>query len=385
MLDLRAEFSLPDDRVWLNAAHQGPLPDRAAEAVSTMVRWKQHPHHLQRSDPFTEVPTRLRTALADLLEAAPNEIVLANSSSYGVHLAANGLGLGEGDEVVVVEGDFPSTILPWLRLRDVGVLIRRVIPQGEVAGASEIEAAMTPKTRAVCLTWVHSFSGHMVDVDAIGEVCRRRGATFVVNGSQGIGAIPLSPSDHPIDVLTGVGFKWLCGPYGTGFCWLHPDTLDRLSGAKLYWLGALTADDLASPDIDLDAVMPPAGAARHDVFGTANFFNFAALEASVRLVGEVGVDAIREHNRALLARFIERLRPEHFRVADRGDPDRWSSIVVFEPTSASVDATFEYLAEHGVDVARRRGRIRIAPHFYNTESDIDRAVEVLHDSARSVG
>ncbi len=79
----------------------------------------------------------------------------------------------------------------------------------------------------------------------------RRGVRLVVNGAQGVGGIPLRVHDHPIDALAGVGFKWLCGPYGTGYCWLRPDLLDRVAVSKLYWLGAMTADDLARPALEL--------------------------------------------------------------------------------------------------------------------------------------
>jgi cysteine desulfurase/selenocysteine lyase len=135
---------------------------------------------------------------------------------------------------------------------------------------------VTDRTRVVCLPWVHSFSGHVLDLDAIGQICRSSDALFVVNGSQGVGALPISVRHRPIDVLISVGFKWLCGPYGTGFAWLGPRALERIRPTKLYWLSALTTEDLEEPHLDLRTVSPePPGC--FDIFGTANFFNFAGL------------------------------------------------------------------------------------------------------------
>ncbi len=377
-LPLTAEFDLPSDRVWLNASHQGPLPRRAADAVARMVRWKQQPHNLMTPQPFTEIPENLRSTLARVLSASPDEIALANSSSYGLHLVANGLGLGPGDEVIVAGNDFPSDVLPWLRLQQSGVTVKQLTPQHKVLTAAEIVPEITARTRAVCLTWVHSFSGHMIDVDAIGQLCREVGALFVVNGSQAVGAIPMTPSNHPIDALVSVGFKYLCGPYGTGFCWLGPNALTRLAPAKLYWLSALTADDLAKEQLDLDSVVAPESARQHDIFGTANFFNYAAWAESAALVERTGIADIYAHNLSLAARLIEQIDVKKFEPQHRGDPQRLSSIVFLRPLHRSLDEVATALADAGIDVARRRGMLRLAPHFYNGVDDVDRATEVLN-------
>jgi selenocysteine lyase/cysteine desulfurase len=377
MLDVSAQFDLPTDRVWLNASHQGPLPTRAADAVATMVRWKQQPHHLKTPQPFDEVPGNLRTSLADLLSVPSAEITLANSSSYGLHLVANGLELSDGDEVIVAANDFPSDILPWVRLERHGVTVTRLHPHHQVLTADEIREAMTPQTRAVCLTWVHSFSGHVAALAAIGELCREHDAIFVVNGSQGVGAIPIAPHDLPIDALIGVGFKWLCGPYGTGFCWLGPRAEERIEAQKLYWLNSLDTNDLAAAELDFSSITP-ATVGRHDVFGTANFFNFAALVESVRLVADTGVDRIHDHNMGLTERLVAGVDPHRFLVEDRGDPERRSSIVFLAPVDRTLDEAYEQLDAAGIDVSRRRGLLRIAPHFYNTADDIGRTIATLN-------
>jgi cysteine desulfurase / selenocysteine lyase len=137
----RREFEFQEGHVWLNTAHQGRLPRRAALAVAEAVQWKLHPEMLATPERFSEVPSRLRRALARVLGAHEDEIVLANSASYGLHLVANGLELGPGDEVVVAANDFPSDILPWLLLRDRGVRVRMLQPQDEVLTPDEVQAS----------------------------------------------------------------------------------------------------------------------------------------------------------------------------------------------------------------------------------------------------
>ncbi len=376
-LDVHGEFDLPQERVWLNAAHQGPLPKAAANAVAEMVKLKLQPHHLQPHHSFADLPERLRASIADLIHADNSEVVLANSASYGLHVIANGLHLREGDEVVVASNDFPSDVLPWIhRRRRSGIVVKAVQPDDAVPSADEIASAVTSRTRVVCLPWVHSFSGQVLDIDAIGEICRRADALFVVNGSQGVGAIPMAVQAHPIDVLISVGFKWLCGPYGTGFAWLGPRALERVRPTKLYWLNALTTKDLEGEEIDLSTVSPePPGC--FDIFGTANFFNFAGLLSAVELIRRIGVDRIHRHDLSLSSDLVGELADSRYEVHQRGDPDRLSSILFLRPTSEPLEAVASRLKAGQIDVAVRNGMIRLSPHLYNTRADVDRTLEVL--------
>lgn len=166
-----SDFGPFGERVWLNCAHQGPIPRVAAEAARRAIERKIAPFEL-RDDSFTEVPRRLKQALGRLIGASPEEIILGNSASYGLHLLANGLPLGRGDEVLLVRGDFPSVILPWLALEERGVRLRHLEPGEEGLTPETLEPHLGPRTRALSTTWVHSFTGRAIDLEAIGRLCR---------------------------------------------------------------------------------------------------------------------------------------------------------------------------------------------------------------------
>lgn len=377
VLDVGSEFGLAGDRVWLNAAHQGPLPRVAADAVADMVEWKLNPHHLQPHRAFTDLPEHLRSSIGRLVGAEASEVALGNSASYGLHLVANALQFEAGDEVVVAANDFPSDILPWMHRRQRSpITIKTIEPAGAVPSADEIASVVTRRTRVVCLTWVHSFSGQVLDLDGIGQVTRDSGALFVVNGSQGVGAIPISVHAHPIDVLISVGFKWLCGPYGTGFSWFGPRSLEQMRPTKLYWLNALTTEDLEGTEVDLTDVSPdPPGC--FDIFGTANFFNFAGLVEAVELIGRIGVERIHRHNLTLAAQLVDELDSDSYEVQPREQSDRLSSILFLRPTREPVETVAARLEAARIDVAVRAGMIRLSPHLYNTPADVSRTLDVL--------
>jgi len=369
------------DGVWLNTAHQGKLPNRSADAARQAITWKQDPIKLT-SERFAGVPNRLRQAISRLLNAPPEEIVLANSASYGLHLIANAFPWTEGDEIVVMKTDFPSDILPWLNLeKRYGVRVRQVTPQGRVLSPDELREAITPRTKLFCTTWVHSFSGFGIDLDALGEACRSAGVIFVVNGSQAIGARPINVSNHPIDALTTVGFKWLCGPYGTGFCWLSQTLRERLERTKAYWLSELTADDLAGDLGDLN-VGPIQRASDLDVFGTANFFNFTAFTESIELLLEIGLERVETHNQELIEATLDGVQGAGLQAVSpvEASPARSSLALFATEDEKRMELLRSRLAEARVHVAMRAGAMRISPHFYNSQSDIERVASLIRNA-----
>lgn len=373
----RDAFSDFDGRVWLNCAHQGPLPLRAEEAGHRALRMKVHPFHVSNSVPFTEVPARLRAVLGDLLGVAAEDIILANSASYGLHLLANGFPLKAGDDVLLMDGDFPSNVLPWLGLRDKGVQVRLEKPIRYVFTPEEIAQHLRPETKVLCMSWVHSFSGYTADLAAIGEQCRANGTRFFVNTSQGFGARALPLATLPVDAIVNVGWKWLCGPYSTGFCWIAPELRDRLDYNQAYWLAMQTADDLGKKEQSY-IVRSDIGARRFDSFGTANFFNYVPWTASLEVLQSFGLPAIQTHDQVLVDYLVRGLKDLSMRVLSPHDgPERSTLVFASYPEESRNPALFQQLREHGVDAALRRGVLRISPHFFNQEADLDRLLDTL--------
>ena len=373
---------LPDDtfgpfegRVWLNAAHQGPLPRDAVEAAKRAVRRKIQPHLIEDED-FHRTPARLRAALARLVNASENDIVLGNSASYGLHLIANGLAWRRGDEVLVPDDDFPASILPWTVLESQGVKVRRLTTKEGSLTADALESELDERTRVVCVSWVNSFSGRVNDLVSLGSLCRDRGILIVVNASQGLGSLTLDVDVLPVDAVTSCGFKWLCGPYGTGFCWLHPDLESRLESHQAYWL-TLAGERWSDLERHGDVPAGDLGAARFDVFGTANFLNFEPWTASLEHFLTIGLDEIREHNAMLLDHLVAGIDTDEWQIISGRPPSERSTMVVLEPRRESADEAVGRLARAQIDVAERRGRIRISPHLYNSFGDIDSVLEVL--------
>ena len=372
-MDLSADFGPFDGRAWLNCAHQGPLPRVAVEAAGKALADKTAPHRLA-DELFTEVPARLKDAIGRLVGVPAEQVVLGNSTSYGLQLLVHGYPWKEDDEVLLVDGDFPATVVPWLPLEGRGVRVRLLEPDS-LLDPELLDAELGPATRLLCTSWVFSFTGRMLDLDALGRVCRERGVAFVVNGAQGVGAAPIDLGATPVDALVSCGFKWLCGPYGTGFCWLRPELLERLVDPPAYWLAHQTQDDLRR-GIGY-SLRDDLGAAAYDVFGTPNFLTFMPWTAALEYMLGVGIERVAAWDQALVDRLIAGLGDD-WRLVSPGHAAERSTLVVISHREPERNAgLFERLTSAGVDVAMRNGNLRVSPHLYNTEADIDRALDVL--------
>jgi selenocysteine lyase/cysteine desulfurase len=384
MSALSAEFGPFEGRVWMNCAHQGPLPRCAQRAAFEAIELKRTPARL-RDALFAEVPARLRAALARLINAPPEQIALTNSTSYGFNLLAQGLGWRPGDEIVCVEGDFPATVVPWKPLERQGVELRLIAPseKGARLTADIIAAEITTRTRAVCASWVYSFFGSAIDLEACGRACHEHDVLFFVNGSQALGAAPIDVTSLPIDALSCCGFKWLCGPYATGFAWLSPRILARLDFPNPHWL-RLQQKAAAADGVELDRALvydlpKETTADAYDVFCAANFLNFMAWTASLEHLLELGLPRIEEHDQRLVERLVAGLPGPIAVTSPTERPARSTLVLASHVDRERNPALAHELEARGIDIAQRDGKLRFSPHLYNSLADVDRVLEALHE------
>jgi cysteine desulfurase/selenocysteine lyase len=369
------DFGPFDGRVWLNTAHQGPLPKVAIEAGRAALEQKARPHLLREED-FFEVPRRLRAALGKLTSAAPEDVILGNSTTYGLDLLANGMQWQRGDEVLVVDGDFPADVFPWLMLRNQGVIVRFIEARAGGVEPRQLSRAISPRTRLFCTSWVNSFSGGAIDVAGIGQICRDSNVIFVLNAAQGLGARVLDLQALAVDAVTCCGFKWLCGPYATGFCWLRPALRESLTSQHAYWLAMQAGKPLdRMRDYSLRTDL---GARAWDVFCTANFFNFVPWTAAIEYLLQAGPENVARYDEQLVTQLLQSLDEDRFElISPRTQPQR-STLIVMRPRKPQEAGVWqERLSLAGFDVAVREGNLRISPHLHNSPEDIARLAGVL--------
>lgn len=363
------------DLIWFDTAAQSPLPFVAVEAAMRALNWEARPDTMPL-DADVVVPRRLKEAISALIGAQRDEIVLGNSATYGLNLLAQSLKLKEGDEVVLVHGDFPSTILPWLPLVQSGVSVRLISPSDQHLSVDDVRGALSPRTKVFAASWVNSFTGAVMDMNAIGEVCRKSSVTFILNASQAVGALPIDVSQAPVDAVVSCGQKWLCGPNGTGFCWVSGALRDRLQLVQIYYKTAQAANGATS--MRDYRVADGRGGAGMDVFGYGHFMSFGALAAAVELLTSIGPNIIANYNRDLVERILDGLDRKRFGLIGPKQTGSRSALVLLKVLDGSTEHVCAALAGAKVKFSLREGNIRLSPHFFNTASEVDAVLAVLN-------
>jgi len=365
------------DGVWLNSARHGQMPRVAAAASAEALGWKTAPQTMP-DDATLTIPARLKAGLGRIVGAPAEQIVLGNSTSFGLQTIADALPWREGDEVLVVDGDFPATIYPWMPLAKRGVVVRLIRPRGAALDADDLAAALTPRTRLLCTNWVNSFTGQALDLDALGGLCRARDVLFIVNGAQATGARPIDVQAAPIDAYSSCGHKWLCGPYGTGFAWIAPRLLERMDCARAYYVPMQAGRDLATMrDYSLRDDL---GAAAFDVFGSGHHLSFHPWAAAVDYIADQGVARIAAHVDGLVDRFIAGLDRDRFDLVSPAEgPARSSLIIASHREPGRNPEIAAHLTKHKVYISLREGNLRFSPHLANGAADIDQGLAALAD------
>lgn len=375
MIDYRQEFFSFAPTVYLNCAYVGPLPRAAAERIGQAIELKANPARME-SRHFFDVTENVRKRLAALVGADPSEIALTNSATQGIATVATGLGLKAGDEVVIASNNFPSNLLTWLHLRRLGVRVTVLKPVEGNLRIEDVAVALTPRTKVLALDWVSYTSGVRIDLAALGELAHRQGSIFVVDGTQGVGALELNVHALPVDGLAVAAYKWLLGPYGTGFVYLTPEVRDRLDLQSINWLTIEGSEDFDS--LPIEQFILPKAAKVFDVPETASFLNIYALDASLEFVQRAGVRTVTEHCTRLLDRLAEGVLRRGLRLFAAATPERRSTILCFQADSfEATKEMFDQLKARHVAVSLRHGMIRVSPYLYNGEADIDRLLEII--------
>jgi cysteine desulfurase/selenocysteine lyase len=374
--DYRQEWFEIEDATYLNLAAQSPMPKVAHRAVQTAIEWKKFPHHIADSAYF-EVPNRIRASIAKLIGAKPEEIALTTGASTGMSAVAYGLTWKPGDEVLTAKGEFPLQYATWkpMEARE-GIVMKVVTPRERFITADDFLAAMTPRTRLVSVSLVRFDDGVLLDAARIAAACHAQGALLLLDVSQSCGAMPLNVDAIGADFLVCAGYKWLLSPYGTGFFWCKIEHSEKMRPGPFYWAAQEGAENFSSLSMEDPKVVP--GARRWDMAETSNYFNFAAMDASLQFVLQFGPETVEAHNRKLIDFLFERLPKDRCVPASPLDSARRGPYGCFAARSPEKTAElYHKLTKEKIITSLREGNIRVSPHLYNTERDIDRLITAI--------
>ncbi|TMC91727.1 MAG: aminotransferase class V-fold PLP-dependent enzyme [Chloroflexi bacterium] len=357
--------------IHMNHAGVSPMSDRGRAAIEQVVEGMvSRPYRDRWSQ---EEADRVRGLVGQLINAVPETIALTRSTAHGISLLAQGLDWNRGENVVGAEWEYPANVYPWMALETRGIDYRQVKPAGGKITADAIFALVDSKTRVVALSHVQFWNGFRVDIDAIGAECRRRGVIFAVDVMQSAGALRLDMERAPVDFCAAGAGKWLMGPPGIGFCFARPELLERLRPALVGAASVTGADRYFEPRLEF----PPT--ARRFEESVVSLLDTAAFGAALELLLEVGQDVIEGRVLELAKRLASGLAERGYDLVEPWprSVSESSGIVSFRKPGATAQEVLRDLNSAHVVARIHRDFVRLSPHFYITDEEVDRVLGVL--------
>jgi selenocysteine lyase/cysteine desulfurase len=371
------EFPVTRRWAYLDHAAVAPLPRRSGDVLRAWAG-EQEQNGVVNWPAWEEKLEAIRDRIASLLSADRDEIAFINSTTQGIGLIAEGFPWRDGDSVVIPAEEYPSNIYPWMNLASRGVSVRLVPSRDGRIWPEDLVEAMDETTRVLAISHVEFSSGFRNDLDLLAEICHARGVALFVDAIQGLGPLVIDVQKTPVDFLAADGHKWLLGPEGAGLLYVRRDWIDRLRPIGVGWHSVVGSYN--SPEIEF-RLKPNA---QRWEGGSFNMPGLQALGESLRLLLELGAESVSQRilDRAAAAR--ELAARADWRVTGSKRPGDHSGIVAIEHDDVPAQHAAQTLRHRGIVVCARRGKLRISPHVYNNDDDLERLRDALSACRRQV-
>ena len=376
----RGELPITESKIFLNHAAVSPLPIRAAKAMKSFLDDKievqlKHDVDLER---WRKRIAGSKGLFARLIGAGEDEIAYIPNTTFGLNLVAQMLNYEPGSNVVTNTLEYISNVIVWLKLRERGVEVRIVRDIDGRVSVEMIEKSIDERTVAVAVGQVCWYNGFRHDLRAISEAAHKRGAFLVVDGIQAVGNMKLDVARDGIDFLACGSYKWLLGPPGAGFLYVRSELIEEFNPPIL---GGESIDPEVSKRnlyerFDLFELKYSRGIGKYEV-AHLNDLAYVGVGESMRLILEYGIENVEERIKRLCDYLIDGLLKLGYEVQTPLGEGEHHAIVNFR--AKNPEKVVDFLFRNGVIVSQRVGGIRVSPHFYNTEEDIDRFLSILKD------
>jgi len=366
------EFNLNKDIIYLNHAGVAPWPSRTAEAVRKFADENMTRGSLLYPE-WLEVETALRDQARQLINApSPSDIALLKNTSEALSVVAYGLDWKKGGNIVSCNQEFPSNRIVWESLADKGVEFR----EADITNAEDPEAVLFSladnNTRLITISSVQFSTGLKMDLERIGEFCKKHGILFCVDAIQSLGAVQFDVQRIQADFVMADGHKWMLGPEGLALFYSHADARDKLRLNQYGWHMVEAAGDFDRRDWSI------ARSARRFECGSPNMPGIYALHASLSLLLEIGMDYIEKEVLNRSDYLFDKINAiSELELITSASPGRYAGIVTFRRPGIDSALLYQYLMRNKVLCAHRSGGVRLSPHFYTPYEQLDAVIDMV--------
>ncbi|RPD93286.1 aminotransferase class V-fold PLP-dependent enzyme [Aureibaculum marinum] len=369
-------FNLPENIIYLNGAYMSPQLKSVETAGHNAVTKLNFPHKIGVDD-FFNGPKNLKKAFAKLIEAPNyNNIAIIPSASYGIANVANNVALEAGDEIIIVDAQFPSNVYAWQKIAEQKkAKIKIISPPKKYENRGKnwnknILDAINKKTAVVTLGPTHWADGTLFDLKAIREKSKLYNAALIIDGSQFIGAAPFSVQEIKPEAVITVGYKWLLGAYGLGVAY-YSDAFNDGLPIENNWINRYKSEDFAQLVNYNPGYQPKAG--RYNMGECSNFILVPMLTESINQILKWQPQYIQEYCDSISKKGINALRNLGCFIEDNAYRSK-HLFGVYLPKHIQIQNIKTKLKKHQIYVSYRGDAIRVSPGIYNSEEDFEKFV-----------
>ncbi|MEM2912114.1 MAG: aminotransferase class V-fold PLP-dependent enzyme [Candidatus Bathyarchaeia archaeon] len=362
---IRELFPIVHNRVFLNHASQSPLPRPVADAMHKYVEDFAN-------FGFSSLARDYGKALfAKLIGAKQEEIALVENTSVGLNIAANVLRYPPNSKVVTTDLEYPSVVYPWLR-KGLGVKIHYVKNTNGKILLEDVEKAVDDKTVAVVVSHVEYVNGFRNDLRALGEIAHKHGAYLIVDAIQSAGVIPIDVKKNDVDFLATACYKWLLGPAGAGYLYVKEELIEDFEPPFVGW-ASVKQEVFETLDFwDIWSLRLSETANRFET-GSPSAISFVGAAEAIKMLLNFGIEEIEKRVLKLTDHIIEAVKSLRLTLQTPEDSPHRSGIVNFKINKPR--EVVKELRRKGIIVSARAHGIRVSPHFYNTEEEIEKLID----------
>lgn len=366
---LRARFPLFERQCFMNSCSYGVLSD-SVEAAYLEYLADRHAHGSDW-DAWIGRYEALRSDFSRLLRCTPEEIAVTGSASAGINAVASAMSFDDDrKKIVITDLEFPTNAQIWYAQEARGATVERVIADGNATLLERLEEAIDERTRIVAVTHVCYRNGEKLDVAAIARLARAKGAYVLIDGFQAVGTMPIDMREIDCDFYVGGTLKYLLASAGVAYLYARAATTAELQPTATGWFAQ---QDIGAMDA---RAHHPATSARRFEGGTPPIPNVYAARAGLAIIEEIGLRAIDERIAGLTASIAAHANQLGIPMATPDDASRRGAMVALR--SHDAPAMVAALHEANIVTSSRDGNVRLSPHFYNEQSDVEtvfRAIE----------
>ncbi|MCD6432237.1 aminotransferase class V-fold PLP-dependent enzyme [Candidatus Bathyarchaeota archaeon] len=366
MESVREQFPVTKNKVFLNHAAESPLPKPVADAVHKYVE-----EFSNFGESSIELEDRGKSLFAKLINAKPEELAIVENTSMGLNIAANLLRYPPGSKIVTTDMEYPSVVYPWLR-KSLPVKVHYVKNVNGKILLEDVEKAVDDNTVAVVISHVEYFNGFRNDLGAISEIAHEHGAYVIVDAIQSAGAVKIDVKKDDVDFLTCACYKWLLGPPGAGYLYVKKELIEKFEPPLVGWL-SVKPEAFETIDFwDIWSLKLSETASRFEV-GTPSFISIAGIIKALKMLLDFGMENVERRILKLTDYLIETVKDLGLKLQTPEEKQYRSGIVNFKISNPKELA--EKLNGKNIVVSARSHGIRVSPHFYNIEEEIDTLME----------